>query len=132
MIPLYEDQKISLTLYSLLAGGKLARDWSIKTTRAETDEVAKQKYVSTEVQDKQVVDRFVELAGSKGMPRSQLALAWLLHKKQVVSLIIGETKEKYLDDAVAAVNISLNQEEMVSLEELYVPHEIVGALAYLD
>jgi len=129
MNPLCEDQKVALTPYSPLASGRLARDWSVKTKRGETDQVQEMKYGSTEEQDKKVVDRLAELAGKRGVPRAQLALAWLLHKPQVVSPIIGATKEKYLDDAVAAIDIKLSKEELDYLEELYVPHEVVGALS---
>lgn len=129
MIPFCEDQNIALTPYSPLASGRLARDWSVQTKRSKTDQVQQSKYGSTEEQDKEVVDRLAKLAEKKGVPRAQLALAWLLHKPQVVSPIIGATKEKYLDDAVAALDISLSNEEMNSLEELYIPHDVVGALS---
>ncbi|MEC6748343.1 aldo/keto reductase [Marinilactibacillus sp. XAAS-LB27] len=128
MIPFCEDQNIALTPYSPLASGRLARDWSVQTERSKTDQVQKSKYGSTEKQDKEVVDQLAEMAEKKGVPRAQLALAWLLHKPQVVSPIIGATKEKYIDDAVAALDISLTKDEMDKLEALYVPHNVVGAL----
>lgn len=131
MIPLCEDQNIAVTPYSPLASGRLARDWSLKTKRGETDQIQKSKYGSTEEVDRKVVERLVDLSERRNIPRSQLALAWLLHKKQVIAPIIGATKEKYLDDAVAAVNVTLSKEEIDYLEELYVPHRIVGQLDYL-
>lgn len=70
------------------------------------------------------------MADKKGVPRAQVALAWLLHQPQVVSPIIGATKEKYIDDAVAALDVSLTKEEMAYLKELYVPHKVVGAAPY--
>lgn len=126
MIPFCEDQNIAVTPYSPLAGGRLARDWSVQTKRSASDQVQKAKYGSTEEQDKKVVDRLAEIAEKRGVPRSQIALAWLLHKPQVVATVVGATKEKYLDDAVAAVDIKLTKEEMNYLEELYIPHAVVG------
>ncbi|SFC67759.1 Predicted oxidoreductase [Alkalibacterium subtropicum] len=130
MNPLCEDQKIALTPYSPLASGRLARDWSVETERSKTDKIQEMKYGSTEEQDKSIADRVGELAEKKGVPRAQVALAWLLHQPQVVSPIIGATKAKYIDDAVAALDITLTKEEIDYLEELYVPHKVIGAKPY--
>lgn len=130
MIPLCKDQGVALTPYSPLASGRLARDWSTTTKRSQTDEIQKMKYESTEDMDKKVVERLAQLSKEKNIPRAQLALAWMLHKDQVVSPIIGATKESYIDDAVAAINIELSNEEIVFLEELYQPHELVGQITY--
>lgn len=132
MMPLCEDQNIAVTPYSPLASGRLARDWSVETKRSKTDNVQETKYGKTEEQDKIVADRAAEIAEKKGVSRSQVALAWLLHKPQVVSPIIGATKEKYLDDAALALDIELSKEEMDYLEEAYVPHNVVGALSSPD
>jgi len=72
------------------------------------------------------------VAEKKGVSRSQVALAWLLHKPQVVAPIIGATKEKYLDDAAAALEIVLTKEEMDYLEEVYTPHEVTGPNPYTE
>ncbi|WP_027108317.1 aldo/keto reductase [Lacticigenium naphthae] len=130
LIPFCKETGVALTPYSPLASGRLARDWSETTKRSETDAVQKMKYGSTEEEDKKIVKRLAEIAEKRQVPRAQIALAWMLHKDQVVSPIIGATKEKYLDDAVAAVDIALSKEEIDYLEELYVPHTIVGALPY--
>lgn len=130
MIPLCEDQKVALTPYSPLASGRLAREWSVETDRSKTDKVQEMKYGETEEQDKRIADRVGELADKKGVPRAQVALAWLLHQPQVVSPVIGATKEKYIDDAVAALDVTLTKEEMNYLEELYIPHDVVGAAPY--
>lgn len=128
MVPFCEDQNIAITPYSPLASGRLAREWSVQTERSTSDTIQKMKYASSEEQDKKVVDRLSELSEKRGIPRAQIALAWLLHKPQVVSTIVGATKEKYLVDAVAALEVELTEEEIAYLEELYVPHEIIGAL----
>lgn len=88
------------------------------------------KYGETEGQDKRIADRVGELAENKGVSRAQIALAWLLRQPQVISPIIGATKEKYIDDDVAAVDMTLTKKEMDYLEELYVPHKVVGAIPY--
>lgn len=130
MIPLCEDQKVALTPYSPLASGRLARDWSVETKRSKTDVIQEKKYGDTEEQDKHIADRLGEVADKKGVPRAQVALAWLLHQPQVVSPIIGTTKAKYIDDAVAALDVTLTKEEMDYLEEPYVPHKVIGAKPY--
>lgn len=126
MLPLCRDQKIAVTPYSPLASGRLARDWAETTKRLETDDIARSKYDATAETDKQVVERVTELAEKYGVPRSYISLAWLLHKKPVVAPIIGATKISHLEEAVGALKINLSTEEILYLEEPYVPHKIVG------
>ena len=130
MLPLCEDMGIAVTPYSPLASGRLAREWSVETERSRTDKIQEMKYGKTEEQDKIVAERVGDIAEKKGVSRSQVALAWLLHKPQVVAPIIGATKEKYLDDAAAALEIVLTKEEMDYLEEVYIPHEVTGPNPY--
>jgi aryl-alcohol dehydrogenase-like predicted oxidoreductase len=82
----------------------------------------------TETEDQLIIDRVAEIAEKRGVTRSQLALAWLLHKPPVVSPVIGATKLSHLEDSIEAVNVSLSSEEINYLEELYVPHKVSGAL----
>lgn len=126
MIPLCKDMGVGLTPYSPLAAGRLSRDWTATTTRAELDKFAKGKYDSTMATDKIIVDRVGELAERYGTTRTGIALAWQWHKG-VVAPIIGPTKEKYIDDAVAAIDVKLSDEEVAYLEEPYVPHKVMGA-----
>jgi aryl-alcohol dehydrogenase-like predicted oxidoreductase len=126
MLPLCKEEKIGVIPYSPLAGGRLARDWGDTTHRSETDQVAKAKYDATANTDKLVVERVVEIAGKRDVPRVQIALAWLLQKEPVTAPIIGATKMSQLEDAVAALSINLTPEEIAFLEELYVPHPVVG------
>jgi len=126
MMPLCRNAKIASTPYSPLASGRLCRDWSESTKRFETDEVAKSKYGSTAEADKLVVERVAKIAEQRGLPRTQIALAWLLHKPPVVAPVIGATKISQLDDAVAATSVTLSEEEIRFLEEPYVPHNVVG------
>ncbi len=127
MLPLCREEKIGVIPYSPLASGRLARDWSADSSlRAQTDQVAKSKYGSTEETDRQVVERVAELAEKRGVSRTQIALAWLLQKKPVTAPIIGATKISHLEEAVGALAVILTAEEVTYLEEPYVPHAIVG------
>ena len=73
-----------------------------------------------------MVERVAEIAEKHGVPRAHIALAWLLQKEPVTAPIIGATKISHLEDAVGALSVKLTQEEVVYLEEPYVPHRIVG------
>jgi aryl-alcohol dehydrogenase-like predicted oxidoreductase len=126
MLPLCRAEKIGVTPYSPLASGRLARDWSETTTRYETDPIAKFKYDPTAQADKLIVERVAELAAKLGVPRTHIALAWLLQKEPVTAPIVGATKISHLEDAVGALSVKLTQEEVTYLEEPYVPHRIVG------
>lgn len=126
MIPLCKDMGVGLTPYSPLAAGRLSRDWSATTTRAELDKFAMGKYDSTKDTDKIIVDRVGELAERYGTTRTGIALVWQWHKG-VVAPIIGPTKEKYIDDAVAAIDVKLTADDVAYLEEPYVPHKVMGA-----
>lgn len=126
MMPLCRAEKIAVTPYSPLASGRLARGLATTTPRLETDPIAKSKYDATAEADQFVVERVGEIAGKRGVPRAHIALAWLLHKEPVVAPVIGATKLSHLEDAVGALSVKLNREEVAYLEEPYVPHRIVG------
>ncbi|MDQ0113828.1 aldo/keto reductase [Paenibacillus harenae] len=126
MMPLCKEEKIGVIPYSPLASGRLARDWSETTHRSETDQAQKWKYDATANVDRVIADRVAEIAEKRGVPRVQIALAWLLQKEPVTAPIIGATKIAQLEEAVGALTITLTQDEMASLEELYVPHRVVG------
>ncbi|MDD9268527.1 aldo/keto reductase [Paenibacillus sp. GCM10023248] len=130
MLPLCKEEKIGVIPYSPLASGRLTRDWSVTTHRSETDQAQRTKYDSTADMDRLIVDRLERIAAKRGVPRAQIALAWLLQKDPVTAPIIGVTKTSHLDDAVSALSITLTSEEMMSLEELYVPHPVVGAIPF--
>lgn len=128
LIPICRQMGVSLIPYSPLAGGHLARaKWNSDTLRGKTDGVAKSKYDRMELQDIPIIERVQELAEQYNCKMSQIALAWQW-KKGVASPIVGVTKDSYLDDAVKALEISLTPEDIAYLEELYVPHPIVGAV----
>lgn len=128
LIPICDDMNVSRTSYSPLAGGRLSRPtWSADTLRSKTDKAAANKYDSTKDMDMEIVKRVDELAKKKNVSMTQIALAWQL-AKGVASPIIGVTKEKYLDDAVGTFDVKLSKEDIDYLEEMYVPHKVVGAL----
>jgi aryl-alcohol dehydrogenase-like predicted oxidoreductase len=128
MIPLCLDQGVGVIPWSPLARGLLAgnrsREGERKTTRAETDSFADHLY-KPEV-DFDVIDRLGEVAGERGDPPAQVALAWLLQKPGMSAPIVGATKPAHLEDALAAEQLPLSDEESARLEEPYVPHAIAG------
>ncbi|GMA62754.1 aldo/keto reductase [Alicyclobacillus fastidiosus] len=126
MLPLCEAEKIGVIPWSPLARGRLTRDWDETSARSETDEFGKTLYATTAEADKRVVERVAEVAANRGVPRAQVALAWVLQKSPVTAPIVGATKMHHLDDAVAALSISLTPEEISSLEAPYVPHPVLG------
>lgn len=126
MMPLCKEDKIAVMPWSPLAAGRLARPWGETDERAKVDAIATAIYSSTADSDRQVVERVAEVAATRGVPMSQIALAWLLHKEPVTSTIVGTTEISHIEDAVAALSIKLTPEEMALLEESYVPHPVLG------
>ncbi|MEC0225626.1 aldo/keto reductase [Paenibacillus alba] len=125
MLPLCKDEGVGVTPYLPLAAGRLTRDWNEQTTRSENDQVARALFSRTEEADRKVVERVAEVAANRDLPRAQIALAWLLQKEEVTAPIIGSTKISHLEEAVSALSVKLTPEEITSLEELYVPHQLV-------
>jgi aryl-alcohol dehydrogenase-like predicted oxidoreductase len=126
MLPLCMAEGIGVIPWSPQARGKLSRDWDYTSIRTETDEAMTRLFAKTQEADKKVADRVAELARARGIPRAQVALAWVLSKPVVTAPIVGATKLHHLDDAIAAVDVRLSGDEIAALEEPYVPHEVVG------
>jgi 1-deoxyxylulose-5-phosphate synthase len=127
MLPLCREEKIAVLPWSPLARGRLARPWHGESTRRlETDAFGKSMYSRTEEADHKVIDRLGKVAEQRGVPRAQMALAWLLAKPGVTSPIVGATKPHHLQDAAAALGIKPTADEMNALEEPYVPHPVLG------
>ena len=128
MIPQCVDQGIGLIPWSPLARGVLAgnrsRDGARNTTRSDTDGFT--DYLYSQPTDFDVVERVAEVAAARSVSPAQVALAWLLRQRGVTAPIIGATKPAHLDDAIAAEQLELSDEESVRLEELYVPHPVLG------
>lgn len=128
LIPICKQMNVSLMPYSPLAAGHLTRPaWTSDSLRSATDRVAMGKYDRMEQQDMQIVRRVQELAEKYSCKMSQIAIAWQW-AKGVASPIIGATKPQYLDDAAEALDVVLMPEDIAYLEELYVPHPVVGAI----
>ncbi len=128
LIPICEQMQVARTPYSPLAAGRLCRPtWHTDTLRSQTDKVAVAKYDSTEENDVKIVARVAELAERYNASMTQIALAWHW-KKGVLAPIIGVSKLKYLDDAVGALDVELTDADVEYLDELYLPHKIMGAL----
>jgi aryl-alcohol dehydrogenase-like predicted oxidoreductase len=127
MIPQCIDQGVGVIPWSPLARGLLTgtrtRSGEKKTIRAETDGFGDSLYGP---QDFDVVDRAAEVAGERGVPAAQVALAWLLGRPGVTAPIVGATKLGHLEDALAAADLSLTEDEVARLEEPYVPHPVIG------
>jgi aryl-alcohol dehydrogenase-like predicted oxidoreductase len=104
----------------------LTREWDAESTRSETDEFGRTLYAHTQEADRRIVERVSEIAKERGVPRAQIALAWVLQKKPITAPIVGATKLHHLDDAVAALSLNLSDQEIHRLEELYVPHAVAG------
>ena len=126
MLPLCAAEGVGVVPWSPLARGRLTRDWNETTNRLEKDEFGKTLYAATETADRRIVARVAEVAVERGVPRAQVALAWLLQKSFITAPIVGASKLHHLDDAVAALSLKLMPEEIASLEEPYVPHPVVG------
>jgi 1-deoxyxylulose-5-phosphate synthase len=126
MLPLCVAEGIGVIPWSPQARGRLTRDWDYTSIRTETDDAHQRLFGKSEEADRKVVDRVAEIAAARGIPRAQVALAWLLSKPVITAPIVGATKLHHLDDALASVNVKLSAEEITSLEEPYVPHPVVG------
>ena len=128
MIPLCREEGIGILPWSPLARGFLARkppdEGYGETSRAHTDEYAHKMYYRPG--DEEVVRRVAEIAGNRGRSMAQVALAWLLHRPGVTAPIIGASRMEHLEEALKALEISLDDEERKSLEEPYVPHPVLG------
>ena len=126
MLPLCVDQAVGIIPWSPLARGKLTRDWDDTTNRSESDGFGDYLYSATAEADKKVVAEVARVAEERKLPRAQIALAWLLQKKEVSAPIIGVTKAAHLDDALGALDIVLSDDEIARLEAPYIPHAVVG------
>ncbi|MDO4266811.1 MAG: aldo/keto reductase, partial [Eubacteriales bacterium] len=128
LIPICRQMQVSLMPYSPLAAGHLTRPaWTSASLRGRTDRVAAGKYDRMEQEDMRIIRRVHELSEQHHCSMTQIALAWLW-ARGVAAPIIGATKADYLDDAAGALEVTLTAEELAYLEELYLPHPIVGAI----
>ena len=123
MLPFCADQGVAVIPWSPLARGRLTRDWDETSNRKEKDEFGKTLYRDS---DRVIVERVASVAAELGVPRAQVALAWLHHKPVVTAPIFGVTKPQHIEDAVASLDVELSDEQIGFLEEPYEPHQVVG------
>jgi aryl-alcohol dehydrogenase-like predicted oxidoreductase len=127
MIPQCIDQGVGVIPWSPLARGLLAgsrtRTGERRTVRSNSDPFGDTLYNEN---DFDVVDRAAEVAAERGVPTAQVALAWLMHRPGVTAPIVGATKLAHLQDALAAEELSLTDDEMQRLEGPYIPHPVLG------
>ena len=127
MAKLCREDNIAMTPYSALAGGRLAKHPGETSQRLREDSYAKLKYDATAEQDGAILARVAELADRRGVSMTEIALSWLL--RNVTAPVVGATKLPHIEGAVKAVDLELTEEEAAYLEELYVPHKLVGVMA---
>ncbi|CAM5378630.1 MULTISPECIES: aldo/keto reductase [Streptomyces] len=123
MLPLCADQGVGILPWSPLARGRLTRDWGTVTDRSAGDNFGSRLYVDS---DQVVVEAVTRVANERGVPRAQVALAWLLHQDTVTAPIIGAGRPQHIEDAVAAVELELSEKELEELERSYAPHPVIG------
>jgi aryl-alcohol dehydrogenase-like predicted oxidoreductase len=126
MIPLCLDQGVAVTPYSPLARGRLARgrtDVPSSSDRSKADPLAEQLAAAG---DDELIDELCDAASERGLPPAQLALAWLLARPAVVAPIIGATKSRHIDDAVAALDVTITETDADRLGARYRPHPLLA------
>jgi 1-deoxyxylulose-5-phosphate synthase len=124
MHPLCLDQGVGVIPWSPLARGRLARLPEERTTvRSGSDPIGDNLYSES---DDAVVHAVADVAKARDLPLAQVALAWMLHQEAVSAPIVGATKPGHVEDAVAAVDVELSDEEIAALEAPYVPHPVLG------
>ncbi|WP_405508704.1 aldo/keto reductase [Streptomyces purpurascens] len=123
MLPLCADQGVGVLPWSPLARGRLTRDWGTTTERSATDTFGSNLYQEG---DRTIVEAVTRIAADRDVPRAQVALAWLLHQSTVTAPIVGASKPRHLEDAVAAVDLQLSDKELEELERPYTAHPIAG------
>jgi aryl-alcohol dehydrogenase-like predicted oxidoreductase len=128
MLPLCRAEGIGVMPWSPVGRGRLTRDWNERTYREQTDEAGRLYYAGVAEADKAVVEAVGRVAAARGVPRAQVALAWLLQQPGITSPIIGASRPGHLEDAIAALGLRLTAEECAALEAPYVPHPVAGAL----
>ena len=127
MAKLCREDNIAMTPYSALAGGRLSKHPGETSKRLKEDSYARLKYDGTADQDGAIIARVAEIADKRGVSMTEISLAWLLTK--VTAPVVGATKLSHVDGMANAAEICLTKEEKDYLEELYVPHRLVGVMA---
>jgi aryl-alcohol dehydrogenase (NADP+) len=126
MLPLCHDERVAVLPWSPLARGRLARPWDTETPRIQTDTYGNTLFAGSTESDRKVVEEVGAIAAAREVPRAQVALAWVARKSVVTAPIVGASKPRHLDDALAALTLELTESEIAQLEAPYVPHAVAG------
>jgi aryl-alcohol dehydrogenase-like predicted oxidoreductase len=126
MMPLCADAGIGVLPWSPLARGRLTREWDAETPRIRSDQYGSKLYTSAIDSDRRIVGEVAAIAAARGVPKAQVALAWVAQRSVVTAPIVGASKPHHLDDAVAALSLNLTASEMQQLESPYVPRPVAG------
>jgi 1-deoxyxylulose-5-phosphate synthase len=126
MLPLCRDQGVGVIPWSPLARGRLARPWGQATPRIHSDAFGATLFAHTEDNDREIAAALAQVAGARGSPLAQVALAWVLAQDGVTAPIVGASRPEQLADAVAALSLRLTGDEIAALQAPYRPHPVVG------
>jgi aryl-alcohol dehydrogenase-like predicted oxidoreductase len=121
MLPLCADEGVGTMVWSPLARGRLTRPWGEATARSQSDPFAGMLYDATEASNRAILDALGAIGAQRGVSRAQIALAWLWRSPVVVAPIVGASKVSHIDEAIAALSITLSDEEAARLEAPYTP-----------
>jgi aryl-alcohol dehydrogenase-like predicted oxidoreductase len=126
MIPFCIDQKVGVIPWSPLAKGRLTREPGTQTLRSDHDNAGRRFFPLENKADLEVIRRVGELAEKHGLPRAQIVLAWIFSKPYITAPIVGSTRVSHIESAVEALSVKLTEDEIIYLEEPYIPHAIIG------
>ena len=129
MLPLCADEGVGTVVYSPLDRGRLARPWGNETARSEAEPYLAQLKAATAESDRRIVEAVGAVAAERAVSRAQVALAWVRRNATVASLIVGALKTSHIDDAVAALSLSLSDEEAERLEKAYTPRSDIQGIS---
>ncbi len=126
MMPLCADAGVGVLPWSPLARGRLTREWNAATPRSESDQYGSKLYNSAIDSDRRIIGEVAAIAAARGVPKAQVALAWVAQHAVITAPIVGASKPNHLEDAVAALSLKLTASEMAQLESPYVPRVVAG------
>jgi aryl-alcohol dehydrogenase-like predicted oxidoreductase len=126
MLPLCAAEGIGVIPWSPLARGRLTRNWDETSERTESDVFGKTLFQHTVDADRKVIEAVAAVAAARGIPRAQVALAWVLARPGITAPIIGVSRAGHLEDAIAALSVKLSDDEIAQMEGAYVPHAVAG------
>ena len=126
MLPLCRDQGIGVIPWSPLARGVLTRPWGSETARSQGDKIQVSLYSGMSESDRAIVAAVERIAAARGVAMAQVALAWVLAQPDITAPIVGVSRLEQLEDALAALELTLTADELAELEAPYVPHPVAG------